>query len=117
DAVPCVAGAFRLSVKVDSDDDDLMHAVSDNLVDHPAVLDHDAGNALEILVERCDQLLRAGAMHRSSETLDVSEQRGDLTPSPLSFTRSGCSTMRRTAGARCCSSRWRTKASLRRVNE
>jgi hypothetical protein len=30
-----------------------MHAISDDLVDHAAVLDHDAGNALELLVERC----------------------------------------------------------------
>jgi hypothetical protein len=44
------------------------------------VLDHDAGNALEILVKRCDQFLGAAAMHGSGETLDVSEQRGDLTP-------------------------------------
>jgi hypothetical protein len=57
-----------------------MYAVPDDLVDHAAVLDHDTGNALEILVERCDQFLGTGAMHRSSETLDVGEQYGDLAP-------------------------------------
>src|SRR4029434_362693 len=51
-----------------------------DLVDHAAVIDHDAGNTLEILAEHCHQILGAGAMRRRGETLDVSEQRGDLTP-------------------------------------
>ena len=57
-----------------------MHAVADDLVDHAAMLDHNVGYALEIVVERCDQLLGTGAMHRSGETLDVREQRCHLTP-------------------------------------
>ena len=57
-----------------------MHAVSYDLVDHTTVRDHDFGNALEILVQRCDQLLGADAMRRYGETLDVSEQRSDLAP-------------------------------------
>jgi hypothetical protein len=56
-----------------------MHGVSDDFVDHPAVIDHDAGNALEILVERCHQIFGVGAMRRRGETLDVGEQCADLT--------------------------------------
>lgn len=73
-------GALWMILKVERCVEESMYAVPDDLVDHAAVLDHDTGNALEILVERCDQFLETGAMHRSSETLDVGEQYGDLAP-------------------------------------
>src|SRR5262249_6296415 len=60
-------GALWMIPEVERCIEESMQAISDDLVDHTAVPDHDAGNALEILVKRCDQLLRAGAMHRSGE--------------------------------------------------
>src|ERR1700748_551622 len=67
-------GALRVTLKVKRCVEESMHAVSDDLVDHTAVLDHDASDTLEILVERCDQLLGTGTMHRGCEPLDVGKQ-------------------------------------------
>ncbi|OKO76349.1 hypothetical protein AC629_33010 [Bradyrhizobium sp. NAS80.1] len=73
-------GTLWMILKVEWGIEKSMHAVSDELIDHTTVLDHDSGNALEILVQRCDQLLGADAMRRRGEALDVSEQGSDLAP-------------------------------------
>ena len=55
-----------------------MDRIADDLVDHAAVVGHDARRDIEIGIEQRHQIGRFGALGHAGEAFDVGEQRGDL---------------------------------------
>src|SRR5258708_19744324 len=79
-------GALRMILKVERCIEESVHGVSDDFVDHAAVIDHDAGNALEILAKRCHQILWARPIRRPAETPSATQHPADPPPMPTIVT-------------------------------
>ena len=88
--------------------------VADDFVDQSAMVDDQLDQAVEVRVEKFDQLMRLGAIRQGGEAFDVGKQGGDIRTSPFSFEDCGSATIwRTTAGDRCCSKRCRMAVARR----